>query len=183
MSGYGANTTATYQGRPEASSRSSRNGSTFRHPPVRDYLGVHWNLADDGSPQHGTDGGTEVPGAISGRLSRMRSKAAPLIFDHGWRSAGVERHLQWQLDGEDIAVATGASYLPTENDEGHALTVNISFTDALGQVETSSASAGTVAESPTENATIVLMAWMQQQRDREPADHATVTKQMRRRAA
>jgi hypothetical protein len=63
---------------------------------------------------------------------------------------------QWQLDGHDIANATDAIYLPTEGDEGHALTVKVSFVDALSQPETSSASAGTVAESPTENATISL---------------------------
>jgi hypothetical protein len=157
--GYGANTTATYSGTAAGGILSIfENGVDVSDIHLSgDYLGVHWNLADDGSPQHGTDV-TEVPGAISGLDSHGNavegSAVNALITDGGQPVSNAT--YQWQLDGEDIADATGASYLPTENDEGHALTVNISFTDALGQVETSSASAGTVAESPTENATIVL---------------------------
>jgi len=53
---------------------------------------------------------------------------------------------QWQRDGVNISNATNAIYMPTEADEGHALTVNVGFTDAVNDVETTTGTAGTVAE-------------------------------------
>jgi VCBS repeat-containing protein len=55
---------------------------------------------------------------------------------------------QWYADGTPVHTATGDnSYIPTEADEGHALTVKATFTDAAGNIEygTSAASAA-VAE-------------------------------------
>src|SRR6516162_101808 len=56
------------------------------------------------------------------------------------------------LDGKPISGATAASYTPIESDEGHSLTVNVTFNDA-GNTETASASAGVVqagvADTPT----------------------------------
>jgi hypothetical protein len=121
-----------------------------------DYVGSNWIATSDG-PGGGTDV-TEVPGTIAGLDSHGNAiegvAVTALITDGGHAVTGAT--YQWQLDGHDIANATDAIYLPTEGDEGHALTVNVSFVDALSHTETSSASAGTVAESPTENATISL---------------------------
>ena len=121
-----------------------------------DYLGSHWTATSDG-----VGGGTaviEIPGAIAGLDSLGHavegSQVTALITDGGQSVTGAT--YQWQLDGQDILNATDANYLPTEGNEGHLLTVKISFTDALNNVDTSSVSAGTVVESPVENAAITL---------------------------
>jgi hypothetical protein len=43
---------------------------------------------------------------------------------------------QWLRDGSIIQNATGANYVVTEADEGHALSVKVSFTDTAGNFET-----------------------------------------------
>ena len=130
------------------------------------YLGSNWIATSDG-PGGGTSV-TEVPGTIAGLDSHGNAiegvAVTALITDGGHAVTGAT--YQWQLDGHDIANATDAIYVPTEGDEGHALTVNVSFVDALSQIETSSASAGTVAESPTENASIALAPGTVAQRGR-----------------
>ncbi len=63
---------------------------------------------------------------------------------------------QWQRDGVNINGATSASYTPTENDEGHALTVNVGFTDANNNSETGSGSGGTVQEIPGGDTVVTL---------------------------
>src|SRR4029077_17712395 len=64
---------------------------------------------------------------------------------------------QWQLDGSDISTAnggTGASYTPTESDEGHALQVIVTYAgDGAGR-ESVTKSAGTVADSADLTATL-----------------------------
>src|SRR5205085_11733123 len=55
--------------------------------------------------------------------------------------------------GVDVA---GKTYTPAEADEGLPISVAVSFTDTHGFAETGTHSAGTVQESPTENATIAL---------------------------
>jgi hypothetical protein len=68
-------------------------------------------------------------------------------------SAGLS--YQWLLDGNAIANATAATYTPTEADEGHALSVKVTYADASGN-EIVTQSAGTVGDSPTEVASVVL---------------------------
>ena len=61
---------------------------------------------------------------------------------------------QWVADDEDIAGATGSSYTLTEGDEGKAITVTVSFTDAEGNPETmTSDPTGEVAAKPNTQAT------------------------------
>ncbi len=53
----------------------------------------------------------------------------------------------WNVGGTTMASGKGLNaYTPTEADEGKAITVNVSFTDIHGNVESGSVSAGTVAE-------------------------------------
>ena len=156
---YGANVTASYAGTTAGGILSIFVGGidVSNIHLSGDYTGVHWALADDGSSKDGTDV-TEVPGAIAGLNSSGNAvegtAVSVSITDGGQVVTGAT--YQWQLDGANIQNATGASYLPTESDEGHVLTVNVSYVDALSNTETSSASAGTVQESPTENASILL---------------------------
>jgi FecR protein len=111
------------------------------------YLGVQWILADDGS--HGTFV-SEAPGLLSGLDSHGNAvegtEVEVLIADGGQLVTNAT--YQWQLDGQDILNATGANYLPTESDEGHALRVKIFYTDAAGNPETGTIIAGTVADKP-----------------------------------
>ena len=59
---------------------------------------------------------------------------------------------QWVANDEDIAGATGSSYTLTEDDEGKAITVTVSFTDAEGNPETlTSDPTGEVAAAPAQN--------------------------------
>ena len=66
----------------------------------------------------------------------------------------------WTVNGSPVHTgvdAAGSTYTPTENDEGRAISVAVSFTDTNGNAgETGLASAGTVQENPAENATISL---------------------------
>jgi hypothetical protein len=82
----------------------------------------------------GLTGGKAVEGTAVGAT----------ITDGGLAVTGAS--YQWQLDGHDISGATGAAFTPTEIDEGHALTVNVAFKDAAGNVETGTAAAGAVQE-------------------------------------
>ena len=117
-----------------------------------DYLGVHWALTDDGA-SHGTDV-TEIPGAITSGLDSSGnasegSAVTAIVTDGGQSVTGVTYH--WQIldadkgwiDGTGTGV-TSAIYTPGEQDEGHALRVSLTFTDANGQSESSTVSAGTV---------------------------------------
>ena len=61
---------------------------------------------------------------------------------------------QWMADDEDIAGATGSSYTLTEDDEGKAITVTVSFIDAEGNPETlTSDPTGEVEAKPNTSAT------------------------------
>ena len=61
---------------------------------------------------------------------------------------------QWVADDEDIAGATGSSYTLTGDDEGKAITVTVSFTDAEGNPETlTSDPTGEVEAKPNTSAT------------------------------
>jgi hypothetical protein len=65
----------------------------------------------------------------------------------------------WSVRGTGVQTgldAAGNTYTPTEADEGKAISVAVSFTDTHGFAEQGAASAGTVQESPTENAAISL---------------------------
>jgi VCBS repeat-containing protein len=117
-----------------------------------DYLGAHWVLADDKSSAHGT-AITEVPGAIAGLDSNGNASEggaiAASITDGGQSVTGAT--YDWQIfdntkgwvDGSGTGV-TSANYTPGEQDEGRALRVSLSFTDANGNTEHTTASAGTV---------------------------------------
>jgi hypothetical protein len=109
-----------------------------------DYSDARWVAASDG--QGGTTV-TEVPGAITAGLDQHgnATEGTPVtasITDGG--QPVTDATYQWQRDGKDILNATEASYTPTETDEGHALTVHVSFVDAKNQTETTAVSAGTV---------------------------------------
>lgn len=150
---YGINTTVTYVGTATEGFLSIFESGIY----VSDihlsgnYLGAHWILTDDGSSLHGTKI-AEAPGAITGLDSYGNAiegrTVTALITDGGQAVTNVT--YQWQLDGQDILNATGISYLPTEGDEGHALTVKISYLDAFNNAEIASASAGIVVEGLTD---------------------------------
>jgi VCBS repeat-containing protein len=109
-----------------------------------DYLGSSWIATSDG-PNGGTSV-SEVPGAITALDAHgdaVEGSAVTASITDGGQSV-MNAMYQWQLDGQDILNATDATYLPTESDEGHALTVHISFVDALDHAETSTITAGTV---------------------------------------
>jgi VCBS repeat-containing protein len=64
----------------------------------------------------------------------------------------------WMVDGHAVRTgmdAAGASYTPTEADEGKAISVAVSVVDTNGFKETGSISAGTVQESPDGHAVIL----------------------------
>ena len=119
-----------------------------------DYTGVTWVATNDGS---GGTSITEAPGAIAGLTNgnAVEGTTVSVAVTDGGQSVTPVSY-QWQIDGTDILNATSASYLPTENDEGHTLTVKITYIDALADTESKIVSAGTVAEKPGENATISL---------------------------
>ena len=115
--------------------------------------GCTGSLADDGTSQHGTDL-IEVPGVISGLNSHGNasegSPASVSITDGG--SSVLNATYEWQIfdtalnqwvDGSGTGVSN-ATYVPAEQEEGQALQVKISFTDALGNVDHETLSAGTV---------------------------------------
>ena len=119
-----------------------------------DYLGVHWSLANDGSSQQGTDI-SEIPGAITAGLDANGNASeggavAAIITDGGQQVTGATydwqvfdtAHDKW-IDGSGTGV-TSANYTPGETDEGHALRVSLTFTDANGHSDTSTVSDGTV---------------------------------------
>ncbi|MBV9981890.1 FecR domain-containing protein, partial [Bradyrhizobium sp.] len=110
-----------------------------------DNSGAHFVAVSD---HHGGTFVEEVPGAISGLDAHGNAvegqKLTASITDAG---AGVtDAHYQWQLDGEDIDGATSACFTPTEADEGHRLSVKMSFVDTNGEPDTSCVSGGTVQE-------------------------------------
>ena len=64
----------------------------------------------------------------------------------------VSYSYQWMADDTNIQGATGSSYTLTEDDEGKAITVTVSFTDAEGNPETlTSDPTGEVAAAPAQN--------------------------------
>src|SRR6202045_2975012 len=65
---------------------------------------------------------------------------------------------KWYADGNLVHTGNDDnSYTPTEADEGHALTVTASFTDAANNAETgTSAASAAVAESPTETLSVAI---------------------------
>ena len=66
----------------------------------------------------------------------------------------VSLSYQWMADDTNIQGATGSSYTLTEGDEGRAITVTVSFTDAEGNPETlTSDPTGEVAAKPNTQAT------------------------------
>jgi len=125
-----------------------------------DYLGSSWSATDDGS------GGTkiaEVPGALSGLDSHGNAvegaTVTASITDGGAPVTGAATYMfETSSDGQTWTQVQGGSancYTPTETDEGKQLRVVLSFTED-NHTETRSVSAGTVQESPTENASISL---------------------------
>jgi Domain of unknown function (DUF4347)/FG-GAP-like repeat len=65
----------------------------------------------------------------------------------------------WKVNGTTVFTGTdaaGNTYTPTEADEGLPITVSASFTDTHGNAESGTTSAGTVQESPTENASFTV---------------------------
>ena len=63
----------------------------------------------------------------------------------------VSYSYQWMADDTNIQGATGSSYTLTEDDEGKAITVTVSFTDAEGNPETlTSDPTGEVAAAPAQ---------------------------------
>jgi hypothetical protein len=149
---YGTNPSAVYAGTATSGILSIFvNGKDVSDIHLTgDYLGVSWLLSDDGSPQHGTTV-SEVPGVISGLDSFGNAteggSISASITDGG---ALTTAQYTWQVfedgtwvSGSGTGVNT-ANYTPNESDEGNALRVSISYTDALGNRESAYVSAGTV---------------------------------------
>ena len=126
-----------------------------------DYTGVHWVL--------GQDSGTgttivEAPGAIISGLDSHGNAVEDQTLTVAITDAGqavtnatytFETYNTVTHVWEVVQSGSNNTYTPDEQDEGKALKVDLSFTDVNGD-ETSSVSAGTVQESPTENASISL---------------------------
>ena len=126
-----------------------------------DYTGVHWVL--------GQDGGTgttivEAPGAIISGLDSHGNAVEDQTLTVAITDAGqavtnatytFETYNTVTHVWEVVQSGSNNTYTPDERDEGKAFKVDLSFTDVNGH-ETSSVSAGTVQESPTENASISL---------------------------
>ena len=155
---FGSHTTVTYVGNTSGGTLSVFEGGVdvADIKLVGDYTGVHWALSDDGSPLDGTNL-REVPGAISGLdASGNASEGSPIgvsITDAGHSvsapTSGLE--YEWQIfdtvngwvDGTGTGV-NNTNYTPGEGDEGHALRVVLKFTDAAGNQDQTTVSAGTV---------------------------------------
>ena len=74
-------------------------------------------------------------------------------------ASGITYTFETSSDGTNwttVQSGSSATYTPGEADEGNQLRVDVSFTDTHGFAETGTTSAGTVQESPTENADITL---------------------------
>src|SRR6201999_2850079 len=69
--------------------------------------------------------------------------------------AGSSITYTWTVGGATVQGDSGNTYTPTEADEGKTITVSASFTDSDGNVETPSASAGTVQIPATSGAPLV----------------------------
>ena len=141
-----------------------------------DYTGVHWVLGQDSGT--GTTL-TEAPGAIISGLDSHGNavedqQLTVSITDAGQAATNATYTFEtfntatnsWEV----VQSGSNNTYTPTETDEGKAFKVDLSFTDVNGN-ETSSVNAGTVQESPTENASISLSGLDQRQRRRGPEGH------------
>jgi hypothetical protein len=111
----------------------STNGGTVQETGTSDTV-VSLSGLTGGNAVHGTavtasitDGGLAVSGAT-----------------YTWKAAGT------------VVGGSGNSYTPVEADEGQALTVDVSFTDANGIAETGSQSAGTVQEITPDDTVVTL---------------------------
>ena len=120
-----------------------------------DYTGSHW-LATSDAPGGGTDV-VEIPGAITAGLNSHGnpSEGSPVTVSitDGGHSVASGATYEWQIwdtnqqkwiDGSGTGI-TGATYTPGEQDEGHLLQVSLTFTDANGNVDHTTVSAGTVS--------------------------------------
>jgi fibronectin-binding autotransporter adhesin len=116
---------------------------------------AHFRLSGDNSGAQfvavkDDDGSTlieEVPGAITGldaHSNAVQDQTLTVSITDGGKGV-TDAHYQWLLDGAPIQDATEASYTPTESDEGHKLSVDLTFIDANG-TESSSVLGGTVQE-------------------------------------
>jgi len=99
--------------------------------------------------------------AISGLTSGNAVEGTQLtatVTDADAPASGIT--YTWKVNNVTVHTgvdAAGNTYTPTENDEGSPISVSVSFTDTHGNAgETGTASAGTVQESPTENASIAI---------------------------
>jgi hypothetical protein len=61
-------------------------------------------------------------------------------------------HYQWMIDGKPVNDATGASFTPKESQEGHLLSVSVSFTDTHHFAESGTATAGFVTDGDNDDA-------------------------------
>ena len=145
----GSDTTVTFAGDASGGTLTIVNNSDSSQVAhiqlTGNYLGVHWVAASDGSGGGTTV--TEVPGAITAGLDQHGNATEGVAVTASVTDGGAvvtNAIYQWQLDGQAIAGATGASYVPTETDEGHALSVSVLFTDTNGLAEQGTTSAGTV---------------------------------------
>ena len=149
---YGTGLTAAYAGTATSGILSIFvNGNDVSDIHLTgDYLGVRWQLADDGSAQHATTV-TEIPGLISGLDAQGNStEGSPISASITDGGALTNATYAWQvfngtswIPGSGQGVST-ANYTPGETDEGNALRVSISYTDAQGNSESALVSAGTV---------------------------------------
>jgi VCBS repeat-containing protein len=156
---YGAHTTVSYSGDANGGVLTIVNNDdptqTAHIELAGNYLGSGFHLGSDGS---GGTYVTEAPGAIAGLDSSgnaVEGTPVTAIITDGGRMV-TNATYQWQLNGVDIPHATDASYTPTENDERHLLSVKLTFTDATGQIETTTVSAGTVQEGPHDTGPVIV---------------------------
>jgi hypothetical protein len=123
------------------------------------------NIAEIGTQSAGTvaDSADLVATLSSATATEGTPISVATAADGGTNVLGTAAY-QWKVNtGSGFVNATGtgattATYTPTEGDEGGTLEVVVSLTDPgnPGNTETITVVAGTVHESPTENATISL---------------------------
>jgi FG-GAP-like repeat len=93
-----------------------------------------------------------LAGLASGNAVEGRQITAT-VTDPDAPASGI--NYTWKVNGTTVftgADAAGNTYTPTEANEGLPISVSASFTDTHGNAESGTVSAGTVQESPAENA-------------------------------
>jgi hypothetical protein len=128
---------------------------------------VHENAAENAA--------IALAGLTSGNAVEGQQITAT-VTDADAPASGI--NFTWKVNGTTVFTGTdaaGKTYTPTEANEGLPITVSVSFTDTHGNAESGTASAGTVQERPTENASFTVSGLVNGQAEANHPLTATVT--------